>query len=83
MRIAQSCLYVARTEDDTIFVCYFSTIEKNVGSRFQILSYFINDQGRSSEMNYEIIRKNVVDFLPSDYERLEGNERTKVYLFNL
>lgn len=81
--MAQSCLCVAKTEDDTIFVCYFSTIEENVGQRFQIYSYFISDQVRSSDINYDIIRKNVGRHLPGDYEQLEEGVRTKVYLLNL
>jgi hypothetical protein len=83
LRIAQSCLFVAKTEDDAVFVCYFSTIAENVGERFRIISYFISEQGRSSDVNYHIIRENVGRFLPADYERLEEKARTKVYLLNL
>lgn len=64
-------------------MCYFSTIEINAGDRFQIISYFITEQGKSSDINYNIIKANVIRYLPADYERLEEGVRTKVYLFNL
>lgn len=83
LRIAQSCLFVARTEDDTIFVCYFSIIEENVGEKFRIISYFITEQGRSSDINHHIIKENVSNYLPPDYEKLEDKVRTKVYLLNI
>ena len=62
MRIAQSCLIVTKTEDDSIFVCYFSTLSEKVGERFQIVHYFISERdGKSSEINAEIIRENVAN----------------------
>lgn len=82
--MGKSCLFVTKTEDNYLFVCYFSCIEEYANNEFKIYSYFRTaDNDLSSDINRSIIAKNVSNFLPGNYEEMEANINTTIYIFHL